>query len=486
MLANWLEDILKGESLVHLLLHQTPVESPLAGKHGSNASVELTVVRKRTSKSRQSDKEHLIMENRDKFNLILAESQDNVDECNKKFYGRFTYPWPPMSFPSIADPHCGSTFLNQELGDWNHSRIPSRSKIWVAGCGTNQAVFTALRFPEAEVLGTDISTQSLAISQESAVQLGLKNLRLEQQSLNAVIFKDEFDYIICTGVIHHNADPGISLAKLSEALKPDGILELMVYNYYHRIFTTAYQKFIRLLFKNEAGMNLDSQLSLTKELIDKFPLQNRMRDLLHKMKNQPEAMVADLLLQPVEYSYTIESMEYLLKNAGLEFWLPCINQFDRAAGILTWNIEFDNGQVSSYYDALSDLERWQIGNLLMSENSPMLWFYVQRNDSSFKRISEKEICDDFLNTKFEKYSTVYNNYMDVEGTYRFIDQTISYPRPPVPKDDLSRNIFKAIDPETTVKDAFQNLAIEPTFYLVNRVRIQLTTPLFPYLKAVAL
>jgi hypothetical protein len=117
VLANWLEDILKGESLVHLLLHQTPVEIPRAGKHGSNASVELTVVRKRTSKSRQSEKEQLRMENRDKFNLILADSQDNVDECNKKFYGRFTYPWPPMSFPSIADPHCGPTFLNQELGD---------------------------------------------------------------------------------------------------------------------------------------------------------------------------------------------------------------------------------------------------------------------------------------------------------------------------------------------------------------------------------
>ena len=123
---------------------------------------------------------------KDKFNLTLAESQVAVDELNKKFYGRCSYPWLPMVFPVIADPQCGTVFLNQELGDWTHSRIPRAPKVWVAGCGVNQAVFTALRFPEGDVLGTDISTQSLANCQRSASQLGIKHLRLEERSLNTV------------------------------------------------------------------------------------------------------------------------------------------------------------------------------------------------------------------------------------------------------------------------------------------------------------
>jgi SAM-dependent methyltransferase len=424
------------------------------------------------------------MADKDMFNLILAESQDSVDACNREFYGRFNYPSPPMTFPSIADPKCWTVFLNQELGDWSHSRIPRTPKIWVAGCGTNQAVFTALRYPEAEVLGTDISTQSLATCQKSASQLGIKNLRLEEQTLNAASYKDEFHYIICTGVIHHNADPRVSLAKLSDALKQDGILELMIYNYYHRLLTTAYQKAIRLLFSGQAAMNLDSQLSLTRELIDHFPIRNSMREFLQDLKDKSEAYIADSLLQPVEHSYTIESMDELLKNVGLEFWLPCINQFDKAAGRLTWNMEFDNEPANRYYEVLSDAARWQIGNLLMIENSPMLWFYVQRTDSRFKRKSEKEVCYDFLKTKFEKYHTTFNNYMGGDGTYRLIPKPIPFPSPPIPSDEISRNIFQAVHPQKTLEEVFHSLAIKPAFHLVNRARVQLTTPLFPYLKAV--
>jgi len=273
------------------------------------------------------------MADKDRFNLIVAESQDSVDACNREFYGRFNYPRPPMTFPSIADPNCWTVFLNQELGDWSHSRIPRAAKIWVAGCGTNQAVFSALRYPEAEVLGTDISTQSLATCQKSASQLGITNLRLEEQTINAASYEDEFHYIVCTGVIHHNADPRIPLAKLSGALKRDGILELMIYNYYHRTLTTAYQKAIRLLCSGQGVTSLDSQLSLTRELIDRFPIRNSMREFLQDLKDKSEANIADSLLQPVEHSYTIESMDELLKTAALEFWLPCINQFDKRRGV---------------------------------------------------------------------------------------------------------------------------------------------------------
>ena len=83
---------------------------------------------------------------------------------------------------------------------------------------------------------------SLVVCQSTASQIGIRNLALENKSINDVNYKEEFDYIICTGVIHHNADPIGTLNKLAAALKPDGILELMVYNYCHRFQTTEWAK----------------------------------------------------------------------------------------------------------------------------------------------------------------------------------------------------------------------------------------------------
>jgi 2-polyprenyl-3-methyl-5-hydroxy-6-metoxy-1,4-benzoquinol methylase len=54
------------------------------------------------------------------------------------------------------------------------------------------------------------------------------NLALEESSLNDVDHVEEFDYIICTGVVHHNARPGDTLSRIAKALKADGVLELMV------------------------------------------------------------------------------------------------------------------------------------------------------------------------------------------------------------------------------------------------------------------
>ena len=100
-----------------------------------------------------------MVSNRDMFNLMGALSQSTVDAANREFYGRITYPWPQLTYSTYADQHCGTVFLNQDLGDWTHTRIPARPRIWVAGCGSNQATVTALKFPLAEITATDISTR---------------------------------------------------------------------------------------------------------------------------------------------------------------------------------------------------------------------------------------------------------------------------------------------------------------------------------------
>ncbi len=414
----------------------------------------------------------------------LAQSPRAVDECNRRFYSRFNYPWRPLIFPLIADPKCGVTFLNQEIGAWNGERIPPGARIWVAGCGTNQAIFTALMFPDADVLGTDLSERSLEICRNTAAQLRIGNLRLEVRSLNSKGPEDEFDYILCTGVIHHNADPGKCLANLRRALKRAGILELMVYNHHHRVLTTAYQQALHALFSQTVAADLDARLSLTRKLTTDFPLQNSMGEFLRKLDSAPEAMIADALLQPVEHSYTVESLERLLESAGLEILLPCVNQFDKAAGRLTWNLKFDDEQAACLYEALPDVPRWQVSNLLMVERSPMLWFYVQRKDSAFSRNSEREVCQSFLGTRFERYGTHLNHYVASAETYHLAARPVPHPSPPLPGEDFLRSLVETVEPDLSIREAFRILDVEPAFDVVSRARTHLTTPLFPYLKAV--
>lgn len=420
----------------------------------------------------------------DMFNLMGALSQTAVDAANREFYGKLTYPWPQMTYPTYADPNSGTVFLNQELGDWTHTRIPQRPRIWVAGCGSNQATLTATKFPTAEIVATDISVPSLEVCERNLAQVGAKNVTLKEQSINEADYADEFDYIICTGVIHHNADPSIPLKRLAAGLKRDGILELMVYNYYHRILTTAYQKAMRYLFMDDPESGLDDQLELTRDLMNKFPVENTMCYYLKAEKDQSREYLADSFLQPVEHSYTVESLVALLETADLEINLPCIYVFDKDSGKLCWNLEFENEVAASHYEKLPDITRWQITNLLLVERSPSLTFYVQRNDTITPRKSEKEVCESFLDTRFTRYSTTMTNYIGENGRYEYSPTPIPFPSPRVPVDQTARRIFKEVSPEKTIREIFRALDISPTFNLVNNIRTQLTTPLYPYLKAV--
>ena len=345
------------------------------------------------------------MQPSDSFNLSLAKSREGVDEINKEFYGKFSYPWPPMVFESFIDSRFSVNTLNQDIGDWTNERIPEKPRIWVAGCGTNQAVITALRFPNSLVIGTDISTQSLEICKRSAEQIGVKNLELQEKSINEMKYEEEFDYIICTGVIHHNSHPEATLAELVGALKVNGILELMVYNYYHRILVVAYQQFIRKLCGNGSCLNLDKELNVTRKLIENFPSQGLMGSFLADFKDVHLAQIADALLQPVEQSYTVKSLGELASNCNLEYLSYCANQFDKQENNLNWNLKFNDESIAELYDEMADIDRWHVSNLLMLDQSPLLWFYFQRKDSDWERKTEKRVCEEFAQTKFKKNNT---------------------------------------------------------------------------------
>jgi SAM-dependent methyltransferase len=414
-------------------------------------------------------------------NLRFVGTAESVDSINAQFYTRFPYPWAPKTFSYLSDELFETRMLNQDIGDYTHQTIPSAPSIWVAGCGTNQAVYTALRFPHAAVRGSDFSTSSLELCGKTARNLGIRNLDLVCESLNEVSYQNRFDYIICTGVIHHNATPNAVLGKLAAALKSSGVLELMVYNRYHRTNTTAFQKALSILKGVSADEDFRSGLNTTRQIIDSIPESSPLASWLRHYKEMPEAALADALMQPVEYSYTVQSLCDLARSCGLELTQPCISQFDRADGGNSWNLRFKEPELQTRYDSLADAERWQVTNLLMLDKSPMLWFYLRHCDAG-PRITESAACGAFLSATFTRNHAMRHVYVrGADGGYKLSPRPV--PHPPPAEDKDVANVVAMADGKTRIGNVFASLGIATDFHTINRIRLRCTTSSFPYLRA---
>lgn len=416
-------------------------------------------------------------------NLTLSGTPQAVDKMNGSFYGRFPFPWRPKSLDCTSDPDFDRVMLNQNLGDWTHQMVPPKPRIWVAGCGTNQAAITALHYPTASVRGSDVSVSSLEICAATSRDLGSTNLELRNESINDTNYQEEFDYVICTGVIHHNADPQATLMKLARALKPTGVLELMVYNRYHRILTSAFQKGVRLLAGTEDVPDFQKEFSITRSLIDSFPGEGLMQSFVQNMRHAPDPQVADALMQPVENSYTVEVLEEMMASCGLEFVAPSPNAWDRGSGNTTWNLRFSQPGIQQAYDKLPDSRRWQITNLLLCENSPMLWFYLKRMDSSVQKKTEQQICDSFLRTRFRQNMVSRRSYV-LDNDNRFTQSTSPLSYPGLPAKPQLRQVIEAAGKGLPMGRVLESLRISREFAAVNDLRLRLTTSTCPYLRAI--
>jgi SAM-dependent methyltransferase len=420
----------------------------------------------------------------DEDNLMLIQSPHQIDDLNSAFYSRFPYPWRPQTFDFVDQPDLHARLLNQNIGNWGLDAIPDNPRIWVAGCGTNQAIYTALRFPQGQITGSDLSPKSLELCAQTADELKLTNLKLAQESINDVAYSECFDYAICTGVIHHNAEPQSALRQLARAMKPSGVIELMVYNRFHRVESSAFQKAVRLLCVPGGGVpDSDEELRCARQIMAAFPIRNHLYDLLQRLRKRPESAIADVLIQPVEHSYTVESLAQLAAHCGLEMLSPCLNDWDRANGSYHWHIEFGDPELQQMYDELTDLPRWQFTNLMLQERSPMLWFYFRRTDSGRVRRTQRDINDGFLNTIFERVNAGRGCYLLQPGGFytrseKIVPFPTTSPRPEVTK------VYQSLDGQTPMKEIFAALNLPVDFGSLLRYRAHLATSAFPFMTAI--
>jgi SAM-dependent methyltransferase len=110
--------------------------------------------------------------------------------------------------------------------------VSGATDVLVAGCGTGrEPLFLARMFPEARILAVDLSARSLEIAKAGGAALGFTNITYAQADLHRIADADRrFDYIAASGVLHHLPDPEAGWRALAGALKPGGVMGIMVYS----------------------------------------------------------------------------------------------------------------------------------------------------------------------------------------------------------------------------------------------------------------
>jgi SAM-dependent methyltransferase len=188
--------------------------------------------------------------------------------------------------------------------------------ILVAGCGTTQAAHYAVRWPNAPVVGIDVSANSIAFTQELKRKHALDNLDVHELAVErAAELAQTFDHVVCTGVLHHLPDPDAGLRALRSVLAPAGALHMMVYAPYGRAGIYMLQDYCRRL-----GIGSDSEIDELAATLKALPPDHPIVPLLRTSSDfADKAALADALLHPQDRAYSVPQLLDLLDRAGLSF-----------------------------------------------------------------------------------------------------------------------------------------------------------------------
>ncbi|HEY6325671.1 MAG TPA: class I SAM-dependent methyltransferase, partial [Candidatus Cybelea sp.] len=151
--------------------------------------------------------------------------------------------------------------------------------ILVAGCGTTQAARYAVRWPRARVVGIDVSASSLAFTEELKRKHELDNLELHRLPVErAGELAETFDYVVCTGVLHHLDVPDLGLRALRDVLAPGGAMLVMVYAPFGRAGVYMLQEYCRRLGIGPSDREIDDLVASLKSLPPDHPLVPLLRN----------------------------------------------------------------------------------------------------------------------------------------------------------------------------------------------------------------
>ncbi|MCC7421170.1 MAG: class I SAM-dependent methyltransferase [Planctomycetaceae bacterium] len=193
----------------------------------------------------------------------------------------------------------------------------------VAGGGTGDAVVHLahqLRETNARIVYVDLSQASMDVARKRIESRNLgRFVEWIQGSLLDVgkMGLEPFDFVNCSGVLHHLPDPVAGLAALRSVLKDDGAMGLMVYGQYGRTGVYQMQELMRMV--NPPGIDEGEAVERTRAMLEGLPETNwyRRAASLFGSTRQNDVEVYDLFLHSQDRAYTIPQLHEYLATSGM-------------------------------------------------------------------------------------------------------------------------------------------------------------------------
>ncbi|MEZ5635664.1 MAG: class I SAM-dependent methyltransferase [Burkholderiaceae bacterium] len=239
-------------------------------------------------------------------------------------------PYPSMPYP-VRDPALERQRLVQtwldDLPMINHYCFAGRQnfrngfRVLVAGAGTGDAslyLAEQLKGHGARIVHLEPHAASMAMARERAHVRGLQNIEWIERSLLDLptLGLEAFDYISCSGVLHHLPDPDAGLRALRAVLKPDGALALMVHAQAGRAGVQQLRELLRMAHADEP--DLARRIDSTRQILASLPAGNGFRraEDLHQDHRDGDAGLVNLLLLPHDHCWSVDALYDWLSDDG--------------------------------------------------------------------------------------------------------------------------------------------------------------------------
>ena len=285
-----------------------------------------------------------------------------VDGVSRQ-YDRWEYPPPVTDLEAWTKNHWDwfdPFWAHRVL--WPNREYQPDLDILIAGCGTYQAAVIAFMNRAAKVVAIDVSRSALNHHQHLKDKHGLGNLELHLLPIEEVsALGRDFDLIVCSGVLHHMADPLAGLKALGECLRSDGALGVMLYAKYGRIGVEILQSVFR-----DLGLAQDeASVQFVKDAIAALSADHPVRSYLKRAHDlRSDGALVDTFLHSRQRSYTVAECLDLVSSAGLAFqgWFHKTPYYPH-------DLLMPASGFQAVLNRLPDIELWSVMERLQTANA---------------------------------------------------------------------------------------------------------------------
>lgn len=232
---------------------------------------------------------------------------DITDEVSQKVRAQYEEsPYPRWRYANLhADPDKSAEFKKPY-------------DILIAGCGTGKQVLQdVMMYPNAKITAVDLSLSSISYAKRKIMENNIKTVEFYHGDLlDLHKLGKKFDFVMCSGVLHHMNDPEAGLASITKCLKPGGMMDIGLYSEIARHRVVHFRKLVE-----EKGWAADLEgIRQFREHVMTLANDDTNRSIVRSRDFYSASSCRDLIFHVQEHRYTLLQIEDMLDRHGLKFF----------------------------------------------------------------------------------------------------------------------------------------------------------------------